>query len=90
VSTRRAARKAKDITVSISEYVYRKAQIPTTELGKSLSPRCGFLNLLPERQIELSRLEAKQTHRPARLVRRRRLYEWTVVLATRIQTLHVE
>jgi plasmid stability protein len=51
----------KNITVSVSDDVYRKARIRAAELGKSVSALVAeFLNSLSEGETEFSRLEAKQ------------------------------
>lgn len=51
----------KNITVSVSDDVYRQARIRAAELGKSLSALVAeFLNSLSEREAEFARLEAKQ------------------------------
>lgn len=51
----------KNITVSVSDDVYRQARIRAAELGKSLSALVAeFLNALSERESEFVRLEAKQ------------------------------
>jgi hypothetical protein len=51
----------KNITVSVSDDVYRTARIRAAELGKSLSALVAeFLNSLSEREMEFARLEAKQ------------------------------
>jgi plasmid stability protein len=51
----------KNITVSVSDDVYRQARIRAAELGKSLSALVTeFLNSLSEREAEFTRLEAKQ------------------------------
>jgi plasmid stability protein len=51
----------KNITVSVSDDVYRKARIRAAELGKSISALVTeFLNSLSERETEFARLEAKQ------------------------------
>lgn len=51
----------KNITVSVSDDVYRTARIRAAELGKSVSALVAeFLNSLSERETEFSRLEAKQ------------------------------
>lgn len=51
----------KNITVSVSDDVYRTARIRAAELGKSVSALVAeFLNSLAERETEFSRLEAKQ------------------------------
>lgn len=51
----------KNITVSVSDDVYRQARIRAAELGKSLSALVAeFLNSLSERESEFVRLEAKQ------------------------------
>ena len=51
----------KNITVSVSDDVYRRARIRAAELGKSVSALVAeFLNSLSEREAEFSRLEAKQ------------------------------
>jgi plasmid stability protein len=51
----------KNITVSVSEDVYRAARIRAAELGKSVSALVAeFLNSLTQRETEFARLEAKQ------------------------------
>jgi plasmid stability protein len=51
----------KNITVSVSDDVYRRARIRAAELGKSVSALVSeFLNSLSEREMEFARLEAKQ------------------------------
>lgn len=51
----------KNITVSVSDDVYRIARIRAAELGKSVSALVAeYLNSLSEREAEFSRLEAKQ------------------------------
>jgi plasmid stability protein len=51
----------KNITVSVSDDVYRHARIRAAELGKSVSALVAeFLNSLSERETEFARLEAKQ------------------------------
>jgi hypothetical protein len=51
----------KNITVSVSDDVYRQARIRAAELGKSLSALVAeFLGSLSEREMEFGRLEAKQ------------------------------
>lgn len=51
----------KNITVSVSDDVYRRARIRAAELGKSVSALVAeFLSSLSEREAEFSRLEAKQ------------------------------
>lgn len=51
----------KNITVSVSDDVYRRARIRAAELGKSVSALVAeFLTSLSEREAEFSRLEAKQ------------------------------
>ncbi len=51
----------KNITVSVSDDVYRRARIRAAELGKSVSGLVAeFLTSLSEREAEFSRLEAKQ------------------------------
>jgi plasmid stability protein len=51
----------KNITVSVSDDVYRTARIRAAELGKSVSALVAeFLNSLSQRETEFSRLEAKQ------------------------------
>ncbi|WP_343710263.1 hypothetical protein, partial [Mycobacterium sp.] len=51
----------KNITVSVSEDVYRRARIRAAELGKSLSALVAeFLTSLSEHETEFARLEAKQ------------------------------
>lgn len=51
----------KNITVSVSDDVYRQARIRAAELGKSLSALVAeFLNSLSEHEAEFARLEAKQ------------------------------
>lgn len=51
----------KNITVSVSDDVYRQARIRAAELGKSLSALVAeFLSSLSERELEFARLEAKQ------------------------------
>lgn len=51
----------KNITVSVSEDVYRGARVRAAELGKSLSALVAeFLSSLSEREAEFARLEAKQ------------------------------
>jgi plasmid stability protein len=51
----------KNITVSLSDDVYRRARIRAAELGKSVSALVSeFLNSLSEREMEFARLEAKQ------------------------------
>jgi len=51
----------KNITVSVSDDVYRRARIRAAEIGKSVSALVAeFLNSLSERETEFSRLEAKQ------------------------------
>ena len=51
----------KNITVAVSDDVYRTARIRAAELGKSVSALVAeYLNSLSEREAEFSRLEAKQ------------------------------
>jgi plasmid stability protein len=51
----------KNITVSVSDDVYRRARIRAAELGKSVSALVSeFLNSLSEREAEFARLEEKQ------------------------------
>lgn len=51
----------KNITVSVSDDVYRRARIRAAELGKSVSALVAeFLTSFSEREAEFSRLEAKQ------------------------------
>ena len=51
----------KNITVSVSDDIYRAARIRAAELGKSVSALVAeYLNSLSEREAEFSRLEAKQ------------------------------
>ncbi|WP_191498247.1 hypothetical protein [Mycobacterium simulans] len=51
----------KNITVSVSDDIYRLARIRAAELGKSVSALVAeYLNSLSEREAEFSRLEAKQ------------------------------
>jgi hypothetical protein len=51
----------KNITVSVSDDVYRQARIRAAELGKSVSALVAdFLRSLSERDAEFARLEAKQ------------------------------
>jgi hypothetical protein len=51
----------KNITVSVSEDVYRRARIRAAELGKSVSALVAeFLDSLSEQEAQFSRLEAKQ------------------------------
>ena len=51
----------KNITVSVSEDVYRTARIRAAELGTSLSALVAeFLDSLSEREMGFARLEAKQ------------------------------
>lgn len=51
----------KNITVSVSDDIYRMARIRAAELGKSVSALVAeYLNSLSEREAEFSRLEAKQ------------------------------
>jgi molecular chaperone GrpE (heat shock protein) len=51
----------KNITVSVSDDVYRQARIRAAELGKSVSALVSeFLNSLSERETEFARLEEKQ------------------------------
>jgi len=51
----------KNITVSVSEDVYRRARIRAAELGKSVSALVtDYLNSLSGRDAEFARLEAKQ------------------------------
>lgn len=51
----------KNITVSVSEDVYRGARIRAAELGKSLSALVAeFLSSLSEREAEFARLETQQ------------------------------
>ena len=51
----------KNITVSVSDDVYRMARIRAAELGKSVSALVAeFLDSLSERETAFSRLEAKQ------------------------------
>ena len=51
----------KNISVSVSDDVYRAARIRAAELGKSVSALvAAYLNSLSEREAEFSRLEAKQ------------------------------
>lgn len=51
----------KNITVSVSDDVYRAARIRAAELGKSVSALvAGYLNSLSERETEFSRLEEQQ------------------------------
>lgn len=50
-----------NITVSVSDDVYRQARIRAAELGKSVSALVAeFLSSLSERETEFARLEAKQ------------------------------
>lgn len=51
----------KNITVAVSDDVYRHARIRAAELGTSLSALVAdFLTSLSERETEFVRLEAKQ------------------------------
>lgn len=51
----------KNITVSVSDDVYRRARIRAAELGKSVSALVAeYLISLSEREAEFSRLEAEQ------------------------------
>lgn len=51
----------KNITVSVSDDIYRAARIRAAELGKSVSALVAeYLSSLSEREAEFSRLEAKQ------------------------------
>jgi hypothetical protein len=51
----------KNITVSVSDDVYRRARIRAAELGKSVSALVAeYLNSLSEHDAEFARLEAKQ------------------------------
>lgn len=51
----------KNITVSVSDDVYRRARIRAAELGKSVSALVAeYLTSLSEREAEFSRLEAEQ------------------------------
>ena len=51
----------KNITVSVSDDIYRTARILAAELGKSVSALVAeYLNSLSEREAEFSRLEARQ------------------------------
>ena len=51
----------KNITVSVSDDIYRTARIRAAELGKSVSALVAeYLNSLSEREADFSRLEAKQ------------------------------
>lgn len=51
----------KNITVSVSDDVYRTARIRAAQLGKSVSALVAeYLDSLSERETEFSRLEAKQ------------------------------
>jgi hypothetical protein len=51
----------RNITVSVSDDVYRSARIRGAELGKSLSALVAeFLSSLSEREAEFARLEANQ------------------------------
>lgn len=51
----------KNITVSVSDDVYRQARIRAAELGKSVSALVTeFLSSLSEREAQFARLEAKQ------------------------------
>ena len=51
----------KNITVSVSDDIYRTARIRAAELGKSVSALVAeYLNSFSEREAEFSRLEAKQ------------------------------
>jgi plasmid stability protein len=51
----------KNITVSVTEDVYRRARIRAAELGKSVSALVAeFLDSLSEQEAQFSRLEAKQ------------------------------
>jgi plasmid stability protein len=51
----------KNITVSVSDDVYRTARIRAAELGKSVSALVAeYLNALSEREAEFARLETKQ------------------------------
>ncbi|HEY9303634.1 MAG TPA: hypothetical protein VIO95_05015 [Mycobacterium sp.] len=51
----------KNITVAVSDDVYRQARIRAAELGTSLSALVAeFLTSLSERETEFARLEAKQ------------------------------
>jgi plasmid stability protein len=60
----------KNITVSVSDDVYRRARIRAAEIGKSVSALVAeFLNSLSERETEFSRLEAKQRRIQSEIVR---------------------
>jgi hypothetical protein len=51
----------RNITVSVSDDVYRAARIRAAELGTSVSALvAGYLSSLSERETEFSRLEEKQ------------------------------
>jgi hypothetical protein len=51
----------KNITVSVSDDIYRRARIRAAELGKSVSALVAeYLNSLSEHDAEFARLEAKQ------------------------------
>jgi hypothetical protein len=51
----------RNITVSVSDDVYRGARIRAAEVGKSLSALVAeFLSSLSEREAEFARLAAKQ------------------------------
>jgi plasmid stability protein len=51
----------RNITVSVSDDVYRSARIRAAELGKSVSALVAeFLSSISEREAEFARLAAKQ------------------------------
>jgi hypothetical protein len=60
----------KNITVSVSDEVYRAARIRAAELGTSVSALVtGYLGALSERDAEFSRLEEKQRKTQAEISR---------------------
>jgi len=51
----------KNITVSVSDHVYRAARIRAAERGRSVSAMVGeYLSSLSEREAEFARLEVQQ------------------------------
>lgn len=51
----------KNITISVPDDVYRTARIRAAELGSSVSSLVAeYLHALSEREVEFSRLEARQ------------------------------
>lgn len=58
----------KNITVSVSEDVYREARIRAAERGSSVSALVGeFLRTLSDREAEFLRLEAQQRQAQAEI-----------------------